>query len=425
MATFYVNKSGNDADSGATRALAKLTIAAAITAAATGDTIMIGTGRYVEGNLATGTKAISFDADGGFGTVIIDANGASANVFVDSGAAANRYSRLLITGATGDNLYHNNNAIWYLDECLVYDAGAAGVALVVFGNPNLICRNSIFAQNVYGINCGVSASSDMRLYNCTFEGNSTYAIYFPGNPTLTTFAIQSCVFSNSPTLIYAGGMTDAQYAAKFSFGEHNYNDYHLGATGVNMLITSTGSKTTLAGVQTSSGKDTNSIASDPLFVRPSSFLFGLQAASPCIQTGFGDSNIGARPSVYGVTKAVNASMWDNGVYSSTEQSGNTIIPSAGPAEGTFATDVIDHGRSRSMRKVRLGGLYDGTANFDKDKTDVEPNRWTLEVRASDTLFAKADGAPAWSEKEIGTVVSGVTGRYQQVRVTLRTDNVEA
>lgn len=63
MANIYVRKSGNDSNDGSTPALAKLTIAGAISAMSSGDTIYVGSGIYREYNLTTGSKSVSIIGD--------------------------------------------------------------------------------------------------------------------------------------------------------------------------------------------------------------------------------------------------------------------------------------------------------------------------------------------------------------------------
>lgn len=63
MANIYVRKSGNDSNDGSTPALAKLTIAGAISAMVSGDTIYVGSGIYREFNLVTGAKTVSIIGD--------------------------------------------------------------------------------------------------------------------------------------------------------------------------------------------------------------------------------------------------------------------------------------------------------------------------------------------------------------------------
>lgn len=65
MATFFVRKTGSDANSGASAVLAKLTVGGAITAAASNDTIYIGAGVYRERITSTKTGiTLQGDVDG-------------------------------------------------------------------------------------------------------------------------------------------------------------------------------------------------------------------------------------------------------------------------------------------------------------------------------------------------------------------------
>ena len=63
MANIYVRKSGNDSNDGSTPALAKLTIAGAISVMASDDIIRVGAGIYREQNLESGTKHVHIYGD--------------------------------------------------------------------------------------------------------------------------------------------------------------------------------------------------------------------------------------------------------------------------------------------------------------------------------------------------------------------------
>ena len=63
MANIYVRKSGSDSNDGSTPALAKLTIASAISAMTSGDTIYVGSGVYREQSLTTGSKNVTIIGD--------------------------------------------------------------------------------------------------------------------------------------------------------------------------------------------------------------------------------------------------------------------------------------------------------------------------------------------------------------------------
>ena len=91
MPTFYVSKSGNDGNSGASEVLAKLTIGSAISAASAGDTISIGDGVWAGADMQSGatgyillSKTLSFVLSPGATSASIDPSVVTAGIRINN-----------------------------------------------------------------------------------------------------------------------------------------------------------------------------------------------------------------------------------------------------------------------------------------------------------------------------------------------------
>ncbi len=241
MATFYVRKSGNDANNGLSPAAAKLTYTAAYTAASSGDTIYIGAGVYREASL-TVSKALSIlgDYDGAQtgDAGMVHLRGSAADVSVTAGAALR-----LSTGADGtvirwlaisgwssyqiyttvavlnvtitDCSFHTGWAMgaaihhpftatlatgWTIERCLFY--GSANGIWYYQGDQvdrtiNWTVRNCVFiltTQGSYGVNS--AHGGGLVVENCTFVGGTSVIV--SGTGTMTTPAtMRRCIIEAS------------------------------------------------------------------------------------------------------------------------------------------------------------------------------------------------------------------------------------
>lgn len=174
MTTYYVRKTGSDAASGLSPALAWLTVDHAVGNIGDGDTIYVGAGIYRElvsswrGGNTTETSLIG-DTDGSHtgdaGEVVItafltnDTTAASANTTLNEGLGGTDFwtlQYLTIVGGTSTTnscFYMNNDVHWIIRDCTFW-GGMNVTRVVMFGDNydataahNLFERNRVFAYS--------------------------------------------------------------------------------------------------------------------------------------------------------------------------------------------------------------------------------------------------------------------------------------
>lgn len=190
MATFYVRKSGNDANAGTSAGAAKLTITAAYNASSAGDTIYVGAGVYRETASLTISKA-SLSIIGDYsGAQTGDAgavrwHGSAADVTFVTGAAT------ITVAATGVTL-----------RFLAISCSAASHAISMSGSAsasNLTVSDCVLDGAGYLIaHSYVSAlPTGVVIERCLFAGVFAVGIwYYQGDSTDRTpgWTIRNCVF---------------------------------------------------------------------------------------------------------------------------------------------------------------------------------------------------------------------------------------
>jgi len=97
--------------------------------------------------------------------------------------------------------------------------------------------------------------------------------------------------------------------------------------------------------------------------------------------------------------------------------------------GSLYSPVYDLGASRTISQFNVEAIQSWPTNMvDTTKTDVRPNYQTAEIRASAFTFAQNDAVITFTElkNKINFVTQGstyMTGRYVQLRLLLRNDDV--
>lgn len=444
MTIFYVNKSGNDSNTGLSEALAKLTIQAAITTAGAGThTIIVQTGVYHEALVVSGAGSISFLSDGqvvldGRGVLLIGAHvSQTANTWIFDRNTNKGGWRVRGYTQAGFRVFNINstpiifvrNAV--VEECAVGYQGTVSGATAFAGE----ITNTLFMDCGAGVS--LNAPNNFTITNCTFVRCPT------GLSIATTGAgnsVRNCIFARA-------GIPAMQMLAYSGTGAVNINSNfnNLYFDGVSTAGYS-GTHTTLAAWQAAvgGGRDVSSISADPLFIDPAKDLFGITTNSPSfnagggagngVPKGQGSSGIGssAQHEILGISSVANSSLWTNGVFVNTQINGSGRIELANPGTpvGTFATDVKDFGFNRRIRWISMKGVFNYPESvIDFDNNDTQPNRAKIEVRHSLTAFLKTDVSPAWVTVEDGDDIMAVLGvsqiRYLQIRFTLRVDGVAA
>lgn len=408
MAILYVNsQSGNNSNSGASMALAKLTLAGANSAASAGDTIYC-QGRFLE--TIPVSKQLYWI---GLGYCEFNGNG-TAGVAPITGTS---YRNITFTGFSDRAITPAYNTTISFVDCIFRDM-PRGLRLYESENWTILrCR--FYNLSIYGIEFTAAIGSGTgltQILNCAFYGNGT-DIYgcnsFAGGQAYiyyNTFGSPIMISHNAANNGYVGGMDWNVY--DFANGKNVYNSVN---------------KTTLAAWQASiaAPRDINSIdrvwradvgdyANRSLRPNPASYL---------LTAGPGGTPLGIPKPALTVSNNTNSSLWTGGVFTNTELDGSGYaILSVGQTVGTVATKVIDAGASINASAVELGVAgEDATHSIDTDTGD-SPNYYNVEIRASNSVFVDSAVSPSWVTLprggDIGSSLSGAY-RYWQIRVTLR------
>lgn len=185
MANIYVRKSGNDSNDGSTPALAKLTIASAITAASSGDSIYIGAGIYREPEADISSKNLYFYGDptgsntGDAGEVIwtgMNSTDTDYNNYTDGGRALFQSVGSSTTiGITVKNItfqkfrngaiYHKGPGRFDIQNCNFFDIKGSALS---FSSAYSASSVRITLKNIYVD--GVSSQYGVYIYDGSNQG---------------------------------------------------------------------------------------------------------------------------------------------------------------------------------------------------------------------------------------------------------------
>ena len=165
--TYFVRKTGSDANSGASPAAAWLTIGNAAATLVAGDRVYVGAGTYAESITVTSSGSVgapirfladsSGGATGDAGEVIVDAMGGAFGFRV-SGAEYVTLEGFVITGAAG--------------------GGAAGVLIETAGSDSVVVRDNVIYGNDYGLS--LSSGLSATIENNVISNNLTGVRLFSG-----------------------------------------------------------------------------------------------------------------------------------------------------------------------------------------------------------------------------------------------------
>ena len=537
MATYYVNKSGNNGNAGTSVGAAKLTIQAAMTLTSTGDTVVVGSGLYNESvTWVSGTRTMLAD-----GNVVMDGTGLAVNPAIYTTGSASVALNLqpqttggtwllqnyITSGTLIPNLYGTANAIIRLDVSNTSVTSAVTINNVVFiatgtqwavsnsvygTNPVIIANNCVFSNFYYAL---VSWFNNIGTVNHIIQNNTFYncivGIYFYYG-TSPSGVIRNNIFSNCTNPIYLYGIplscdnniyynystVSSSSSSSNSLGSAGstktftigtgltlplgqfivmMNDathymlgyvtaYNSGAGSMTMTsISVTGSGTfaswTLAtanwvkDVTTTSSTyystfaawqaalfDVSSLNQNPNFIDPTNNIFFLTSnpyGGSIYNFYYGAYNFGKTTgSAYAGTDttwkiitsldspAQSGTGWLNTDTFVTQNGTTKDFELTSDTVGVITSPVYDVGSVQTSTATGLAGIQVWPTNmFDTTISDVQPNYQTMEIRASNSAYNQGDASPSWTEIKWGLPMSSMTGRYWQLRVTLRNNDVAA
>ncbi len=429
MPDIFVNKSGNDSDSGATAALAKLTIGGATAIAVAGDRIRVQTGVYNETVVLTVAGAgVQVVADG---LVILDGQNVLA-----TGISSSSTSRGIMTGLFND------------ESCLIVkDFTSTGMIMGGFSNSaeNLIVRD---CPNGIILSAQQNILQDCLVHDCATRGIQADTSIVV-NATIRRCTVVDCAIGvdldDTSDDIFLSDMIVArqQLGAMVLLDVEtppgdffsNRNNFFFDGTSTADFQATTGI-TTLAAWRTASGGDAQSISSDPLFVDSAKKLYMLDVLSPSLTAGTGSpgghQGFFPNPAV-GISNNVNAGLWDDpggggtAVYTGVAQDGSQNIELIATPTGTYESGALVFGVARVLSQLlaEMQIIYPAQV-LDSTTGDIEPNRLTLEVRGAATAPALALATYFDFEfcSKISNVVAGPFTHWQ-FRVTFRDNGVAA
>lgn len=425
MATYYVNKSGNDSNNGTTAVLAKLTIQAAINVATNGDNIIVGSGSYNE-SISFPFGSRNFYADG---VVILDGTG-KASTQVTFGHNAS-YTLSFLPHTTGGWWYFLNGE----GATIIQNSITNGVLTQNYKNCVFIAKNATNAINIT-LNSGGGVSTT-TISNCVFSGFSSNCY----NAIVGQFVVYNNTFYNCANVLRSGTSSTAQIynniisncssayvlaslAAGYNITRNQY--YNVSSWTYSGTTYNTLSDAKMAGY------DINSIMEQPLFENPDSDCFFLKTISTL---GY---NQGAYP--FGKCTGANSSdtTWiDNGSTADNtgwynpdgniDKNGTTgFFELVSGVSGVMWSPVYDLGSIQQVYGVNLSVEQTWPTNMiDTTNTDVRPNYQTIEIRGSGNTFSQNDSALTFQEISTELPISVFSGRYIQLRLTFRANDVGA
>ncbi len=233
------------------------------------------------------------------------------------------------------------------------------------GDSNLICNNIIYGNNSYGIELSSNFGKDNKVYNNTIYGNklgglSTWSSVGPG-----TVIKNNIVFSNGSTNLNGTIVPENNYLSTFIIDYNCWDPAKAFSWDNNGYYS-------LSAWQNGSGKDQNSIASDPLLVNTTNQDFHLQSGSPCIDAGTTLSEV---PDDFAGNVRPSGSAYDIGAYEyggtpvqTYSISGTILDQNSQPLSGSTVTAGSKNAVSQSNGSYTISGLTNGNYTVTPSKT---------------------------------------------------------
>lgn len=416
MATIYVDVShGDDANDGSSWALAKATLPAAITAATSGDTILMAPGYYQNTGDITVDKALTIQADQRRLTTIRMDN---ANIGLDVTGGPTTLQGLVISSS--------NQAVRWSAELTVDDCFVFSYSYCIVGysstsaNPKLVIKNTIL-KHPYRVEKAIGNFSQGDIIGCTFYSyNRLIEMRNEGGKDIQ---IMNNIFYSLGT--GQGGSTELiQGTQSPNLLAVDYNVYQPAISTSFKVILENVAYTTLADLQ-AAGYELQGLEQDPQFGDAANDVFHIPINSALLTNGSGGARRGAETG--GQTYSANAdTSWSTWTGTNCTYVGGVWALDNGVASGTVLSPVIDLGAQYQI----TGASFKADMTFPTNIVDTTnpdttpPENLTIEIRGDTTTFNSDPSVtpPNWQEvnlNDVSTVLG--TWQYVQVRLTLRSD----
>lgn len=429
MATWYVCKSGNDSNGGTSYEDAFLTIGRAVSASASGDTIIVGSGVYQESIDLVGKNNITFEGDK---YVILDGNNKSLTYGIYSSNNGEFYyvyiKNFIIQnftcGIAYRKLYYHNITITNCTHAYYprgYSNSNLGVltsdSWMAIYNCSYALSGTIYDANTGNIIAPISATNPIK--NITVA-NCTYGIYCPGtngrlNAGSSTFLKN--IFYNCNYILWQTVTASSSQAGDYIV-YHPFDSNHK-------IVCGNGSQvfTSFSSWKSTVGANTYSTDADPKLIQPDIGLLGLDTGSSALDSDLVTKKSGIFNLSVGISNVVNKSIWDACILTNVEKDSKgyfRLKPDA--TVGTIRTPVINV-TGYDVKSISLAESISYPTNvIDYNNTDSKPNRLTFRYRYSNTPFGVNDETPTWNETE-GISDLNLQCNYLQLEITLRKDGV--
>jgi len=419
VATYYVNKSGSNANNGTTPTLAKLTIAAGLALTANGDTLIVGSGSYNE-RITNTNNGFNLYSDG---VVLLDGTGLAGTGCAITGMAAYQTINIAAYTTGGKFVFKNYN---------VSSSTLGTINLSGTGSTTNISNCEIYGNvnNTVGISCSSVAAT---VQNCVFSGCSGYGYYNSGNyqQTFVSNTFYNCGYG----IFCSGGTTATAFynifhtcttSVRIQSGVTTNLNFNIYYTTTNLLTVNATNYTTLAAVQ-AIGSELQGYSANPSLVDPANGVWYLSSIGTYGAYPYSSMTKGASANSDGkwiITGSADNSGWYNADGHITKNGTDGAFELTSGSSGVIVSPVYDLGSALSNTKISLASQQTWpTAMLDYTTSDIRPNHQTVRIRASASTFNQGDVSPSWVEVNIESPLTGVNGRYLQVEITFQSADV--
>lgn len=411
--TYYVALWGDDGNSGLTWDLAKKSIGGAVTAAASGDTILVAPGIYAE-VVACGTKSLTITA---IQTRKVFLVGSSTPVVSATGGYVITLTGLVIKATA----ITNSTAVVSCDvvatDCTIMATAATTwwslIASGYYDARTVTATRCLFYTTTGALTYAVVCGTGSIINGCTFDvagqSSGTYAlIKVVGDGTYT---VTNNIFrSRASTKWYLSASSTILTLTL------DWNRYHNALSTSALVAIGSTTYSSLAQLR-ANGYGLHSSEGDPLLADIANLAPYLPPGSALCTAGSGGGRIGAFPAAFVYSANSNALAWAAFVDTlMTYQSGQHAL-NDGEATGTFDTRTLDLGGIYQITGVAIGGDETWPTNiFDETNAGAHPEYATVLVRGSLTTFDPDGATPAKQEIRINEIASPAlfSARYVQV-----------